>query len=118
MKNMKSNPFRLNQCLRLFGASAGKTLRIAFCLLLLFSAFTACRDKEVHCRVVRVEEGYGYIILQGRDTLIVQPYVPAVGGRMPFATRRHAQAVGELVCRKLMAGDSPSVSRDDVEALR
>lgn len=115
---MKSNPFKFNQCLRFFLASAGRTLWIAFCLFFLFLGGTACRDAGLHCRVVRVGEGYGYVILQGRDTLIVQPYVPAVGGKAPFATRRHAQAVGELVCRKLMAGDSPSVSRDDVEVLR
>ena len=118
MQNMKLHPFKFYQCLRFFLTDAGRTLQIAFCLLLLFSVFTACRDKGVHCQVIRVGEGYGYIILQGRDTLIVQPYVPAVGGGMPFATQHHAQAVGELVCRKLIAGDSPSVSRNDVEALR
>ncbi len=115
---MKSHSIRLNQCSRFFLTNAGRTLWIAFCLLLLFSAFAACRDEGLHCRVVRVGEGYGYVILQGRDTLIVQPYVPAVGGRVPFTTYHHAQAVGELVCRKLISGDSPAVSRDEVEILR
>lgn len=115
---MKSNLFKFNQCLRFFLAGTGRTLWIAFCLFFLFSVFTACCDEGLHCRVVRVGEGYGYVILQGRDTLIVQPYVPAVGGRVPFTTYRHAQAVGELVCRKLMSGDSPAVSRDEVETFR
>lgn len=86
--------------------------------LLLLTALTACRDGGLRCHVVREGEGYGYVILHADDTLIVQPYMPAVGGRRPFTTRRHAHAVGELVCRKLMSGRSPMVSRSEVEALR
>ena len=118
MKKQKANFVKLNQCLRFFLVSTGAMLRIALYLLLLFPMCMACRDEGLHSRVVRVEGGYGYVILHGNDTLIVQPYMPAVSGKVPFASERHAQAVAELVCRKLMAGDSPVVSRADVEALK
>ena len=95
-----------------------RPINAAIGLMLLLTALTACRDGGLRCHVVREGEGYGYVILHAADTLIVQPYMPAVGGRRPFTTRRHAHAVGELVCRKLMSGRSPMVSRGEVEALR
>lgn len=95
-----------------------RPINAAFGLLLLFTVLTACRGNGLRCHVVREGEGYGYVILRSDDTLIVQPYMPAMGGRRPFTTRRHARAVGELVCRKLQEGRSPMVSRGEVEALR
>lgn len=95
-----------------------RPINAALGLLLLLTALTACRDGGLRCHVVREGEGYGYVILQADDTLIMQPYMPAVGGRRPFTTHRHARAVGELVCRKLQEGRSPMVSRGEVEALR
>lgn len=80
---------------------------------------TAClscsssRD-DLHCEAVQVEGGYGYVVLHGADTLIVQPYMPAVGGRKPFTTQDDALAVGKLVCRKIAGGQSPAVSKEEV----
>ena len=84
-----------------------------FCMMLC-----SCHSETgLHSRVVSVEGGYGYMVLCGQDTVIFQPYVPAVGRRVPFATMHHAQAVGKLVCRKLSEGLSPAVTREEVEAL-
>lgn len=47
---------------------------------------SSSRD-DLHCKAVQVEGGYGYVVLHGADTLIVQPYMPAVGGRKPFTTQ-------------------------------
>ena len=69
---------------------------------------------ELRCRVVEVEGGYGYVVLCGSDTLIYQPYMPAVGGRQAFSTKEDAMKIGKLVCRKLVDGQSPTVSPEEI----
>lgn len=68
------------------------------------------------CRVMEVSGGYGYTVLHGSDTVIYQPFIPAVGGRRPFLTKKDALNTGKLVCRRLAEGQSPALSREDVEA--
>ena len=63
-----------------------------------------------------VEGGYGYVVLHGADTLIYQPFIPALSGRLPFATKVEALAAGRLVCRKLADGQAPALSREEVES--
>lgn len=90
------------------------------CLLAVFlsccSGHAVGGGNELKCRVMEVEGGYGYVVLHGADTLIYQPFVPVVSGRLPFATKAEALAVGRLVCRKLVEGQSPRLSRKEVEA--
>ena len=90
------------------------------CLLAVFlsccSGHAAGGGNELKCRVMEEEGGYGYVVLHGADTLIYQPFVPVVSGRLPFATKAEALAVGRLVCRKLVEGQSPRLSRKEVEA--
>ena len=54
--------------------------------------------------------------LRGADTLIYQPFIPALSGRLPFATKVEALAAGRLVCRKLADGQAPALSREEVES--
>ncbi len=67
------------------------------------------------CALLQVPDGYGYVVYCGPDTLIRQTCIPAIGGRRPFGTAQEALAVGQMVCGKLRAGESPSVSREEVE---
>lgn len=70
------------------------------------------------CRAMKVSGGYGYVILCREDTLICQPYVPAVSGKQVFVTERDALKVGQLVCRKLDKGRPPTLTREEIsEAL-
>ena len=48
--------------------------------------------------------------------LIYQPFIPALSGRLPFATKVEALAAGRLVCRKLADGQAPALSREEVES--
>lgn len=73
-------------------------------------------DGELKCRVMEVPGGYGYTVFHGSDTVIYQPFIPAVGGRRPFLTKKDALNAGKLVCRRLAGGQSPALSREDVEA--
>ncbi|HIY89407.1 MAG TPA: DUF4907 domain-containing protein [Candidatus Bacteroides pullicola] len=84
-------------------------------LLVLAACLSGCSSREEpHCRTFPVPGGYGYAILYQRDTLIKQPYMPAIGGRQPFRTAREAQAIGELVCRKLHEGHPPTLTPEEV----
>lgn len=69
---------------------------------------------ELKCRPMKVEGGYGYVILCGADTLIYQPYIPAVKGKRAFATKKDAKTIGCLVCRKLSAGEAPTLNREEI----
>ena len=42
------------------------------------SGHTAGGGNELKCRVMEVEGGYGYVVLHGADTLIYQPFIPAL----------------------------------------
>lgn len=71
---------------------------------------------ELKCRVVEVEGGYGYMVFCGKDTLISQPYIPAIGGRIPFSTKENALNTGKLVCKKLFDGEPPTLSKEEVQS--
>lgn len=90
----------------------GVSSMLAACL---FSCSGCSSGKdELKCRVVEVEGGYGYLVFCGSDTLIAQPYMPALSGRRPFSKKKDALEAGKLVCRKLIAGQSPTLSKDEV----
>lgn len=67
------------------------------------------------CRVIQVSGGYGYVVMQDCDTLIRQPFIPAMKGRQPFNTKAEAERVGRLVCDKMTAGSPPTLSIEEVE---
>lgn len=74
-------------------------------------------SEEFVCRPVQVEGGYGYVVLHEEDTLIYQPYIPAIGERAPFTSEEDALKVGRLVCRKLDKKKSPGISKDEITVL-
>ncbi len=82
----------------------------------LWMACLSCSSKEgrLHCKAMEVEGGYGYVILHDNDTLICQPYVPAIGHRAAFATQEDALKIGKLVCNKLSEGQSPAVTKEEI----
>lgn len=71
-------------------------------------------NEEFVCRTMQVDGGYGYVVLYGKDTLIRQPYIPAIGRRTAFASKEDALKIGKLVCRKLKEQQPPTVSREEI----
>lgn len=86
----------------------GVSSLVAACL------FSAVREKGLRCQAMPVAGGYGYVILSGKDTLILQPYIPAVGSKQAFSTEEDAMKIGKLVCRKLQDGQSPAVDAQEI----
>lgn len=89
-------------------------LFVAACLSACRGGTSSDRQSIWKCRLLEVEGGYGYVILHGHDTLIRQSCIPAIGERKPFATREDALKIGYIVRDKLDAGQSPTVSREEV----
>ena len=73
---------------------------VAVCLSCFFGCTNAAGEK-LSCRSMQVKGGYGYVVVYGIDTLIYQPYIPAIGEKITFASEEDALKIGRLVCRKL-----------------
>ena len=69
------------------------------------------------CCAMQVEGGYGYVVLHGKDTLIYQPYIPAIGEKTAFTSEEDALKVAKLVCRKLDEKKSPGISKEEITML-
>lgn len=88
--------------------------------LLIFAACLSCckggksRADEFHCKPMMVRGGWGYVVMMGSDTVVYQPYMPAVSSLRVFATEDDALKVGKIVCSKLQRGEAPSVNREEV----
>lgn len=72
---------------------------------------------RLHCEAVRLEKGYGYIVAYGKETLIYQPYIPAIGKKIAFNKKEDALKVANVVCRKLSQRISPSMSKEEIDSL-
>lgn len=80
---------------------------------LLFVVFFTGRD-ETRLRTFRSEGGWGYYVTIRERMVIRQPFIPAIEGRIPFATRHDARKAGKIVIRKISAGVTPSVSAEEL----
>ena len=63
------------------------------------------------------DQGYGYTIKQGKQTVIYQPFVPVLSQRKPFKTPDEAAKVGDLVLERLESGQDFSVTEEDLKSL-
>lgn len=61
--------------------------------------------------------GWGYEIKVDHKTFIRQESVPAVAGNKPFSTKEDAVKTGELVIKKLVKGNLPSLTQQEVAML-
>ncbi len=92
-------------------------------LFLMTACLTCCsgrtskRGDEPECRAIKVEGGYGYVVLHRKDTLIYQPFIPAVSGKVPFSTEEDAMKIGRLVCRKLSEHQLPTVTGEEITSV-
>ena len=84
----------------MFIVKIGVLSLVAVCLSYC-SGRTNAAGEKLSCRSMQVEGGYGYVVVYGADTLIYQPYIPAL-------------KIGTLVCRKLAEKQPPTVSREEI----
>lgn len=97
----------------MFIVKIGVLSLVAVCLSYLFPGVRGRRRKVIR-RSMQVEGGYGYVVVYGADTLIYQPYIPAIGEKTAFTSEEDALKIGTLVCRKLAEKQPPTVSREEI----
>lgn len=81
---------------------------------LFFIVFFEGRD-DTRLATYRSESGWGYSVSTEDKVVIMQPFIPAIEGRVPFETRRDARRAGEIVRERLIKGDNPSLSPEDLK---
>jgi hypothetical protein len=77
--------------------------------------------KKNHVKLVlkpyQTSRGWGYNILTNDSVFIHQDVIPAIGGRRMFKTREDALVIGNLVYEKVLKGDVPMVTPQEVRNL-
>lgn len=53
--------------------------------------------------------GWGYEILLNEKRYIYQEHIPAIEGKVPFASKKDAELVGRLILKKIMNKETPTV---------
>ncbi|MBX2826574.1 MAG: DUF4907 domain-containing protein [Flavobacteriaceae bacterium] len=74
---------------------------------------------EYHSRIAQVSDSqqWYYEIYQNNQLIIKQKHIPGVKGIQHFKSKEEAWKVAEVVLEKLEKGDSPSVSKKELEEL-
>lgn len=73
---------------------------------------------DYRVEVIKSNSGYGYKLYEGKRTIIVQPFIPAVPGKTTFQTKEDAQRTGNLVMKRIKSGDNFSISKADLNNLK
>jgi len=68
-------------------------------------------------RPVQTAKGWGYDILADGRPFIHQPFIPAISGEYAFRTKEDALAVGQKVYDRVMAGQLPMVTEEEIKAM-
>lgn len=76
-------------------------------------------NESLTIKVFRVnKEGWGYQILREGKTLINQPFIPAIEGKIPFADSVKASHTAQLVVNKLQNNIiPPALSKQELDSL-
>ena len=90
----------------MFIVKIGVLSLVAVCLSYC-SGRTNAAGEKLSCRSMQV-------VVYGADTLIYQPYIPAIGEKTAFTSEEDALKIGTLVCRKLAEKQPPAVSREEI----
>lgn len=88
-------------------------------IAVLLLCITHCQGNErINCRVIRVENGWGYELYNGEKIIIHQEVIPVIEGNSPFLSRKDARKTGKLALQKLYKGIIPAITRQDLDSLK
>jgi hypothetical protein len=71
--------------------------------------FATNHHERFHYRTFHTANGWGYEILSGRTVIIHQQEIPAFPAAKGFVKKSHAEAIAQLVIKKIKNGQPPSV---------
>lgn len=72
---------------------------------------------KVEVRPFKMNSGWGYDITVDNKIFIHQPTIPALAGNLSFTSKEDAVKTGNLVVKKLVAGQFPSLSAEEIKGL-
>jgi hypothetical protein len=81
--------------------------------MLFFVVFFTGRDKT-RLTTFRSGSGWGYAVSTQGKVVICQPFIPAIEGNKPFATKSDAKKAGKIIVTRLIEGAEPSLSKDEL----
>ena len=97
-------------------------LLISFAVVLL--SIITCRiffyipvSDIVKVETYRVTGGWAYKILLNDRVYIDQPFIPGLPGKKPFPDQKSALQAAKIVKTKMIQGNIPHFSRDDMQKL-
>lgn len=86
-------------------------------MIVLSTVIYAKRGHFYKVEIFKSEQGWGYDIVKNNKTYIHQPYMPVVGGQVPFSTRQSARKTGRLVVKKIQNQESPAITLEELKAV-
>jgi hypothetical protein len=87
-------------------------------ITILFIILTQCQvNNKFDCRVIKVENGWGYELFSKNKIIIHQEIIPVVEGNSPFLSRSDARKTGKLALYKLSTGKIPMITSRDLDSL-
>ena len=93
--------------------------------ILIIIGFSVKTAKSANDRMLKVESvplhnasGWGYEILVDHKIFIHQEYIPSVAGKNAFLTKEDAMKTAGLVIEKLVKGEQPAITKNDLTALK
>lgn len=89
------------------------------CFAVIFFYRHNPQDKEVfiYAEPFRTEYGWGYNILADGKVHIKQQFMPAVPGKRGFKSEADALMVGNLVVKKIMANQQPTITFRELDSM-
>lgn len=88
---------------------------------LLYFIYTPKDQGEDIYKVETFESGNGWgyqIKIRSNEKVIIQqPYMPCVTGNKPFPDEQSASGTGYLILSKLLNGENPSISIEELESV-
>ncbi|MCB0460637.1 MAG: DUF4907 domain-containing protein [Flavobacteriaceae bacterium] len=68
-------------------------------------------------QVYKIDEGYGYMILDNTKILIKQDHIPSLEKHQLFCNYEDAKKVGTIVAKRLYNKKNPSINKNDLKEL-
>jgi hypothetical protein len=88
-------------------------------ITVLFLSLAHCQvNNKVNCRVIRVDNGWGYELYCRDKVIIHQEIIPVIEGKNPFLSRKDARKTGKLALQKWSKGGIPVITRQDLDSLK
>jgi hypothetical protein len=99
-----------------------KILSVPALLLMLYSCSDTKHEiwnnePECHVKTFRVGKGWAYSILINDKEYVRQLFIPAIEGKVPFASDSQAEKTGWYVVSKLKDNASPSLTKKELITL-